>query len=123
MTLQIVFGSVFCATVVTATSALPASVVPWRQVLEGRWVGAGAEWNIDQDAMQVNRDPARPFAWESLWIVSTEGRMIVFDIGRDRFIGLLGVDTLTISQAGQLGSVTLVRERGRGGERIPAPIR
>ncbi|AWB23652.1 hypothetical protein DA075_24450 [Methylobacterium currus] len=104
-------GPVVGGCVAIAALSSPALALSLRQALEGRWLGTGTTWTIDQDAMQVNRNPAHPFEWESLWIVATDGRMVVFDIGHDRFIGLLGAGTLTITQAGKPGYLTLARDR------------
>jgi hypothetical protein len=72
---------------------------------------------IDQGAIMANRDPAKPFDWQPFRIVTTSGTMVVFDIGTDRYIGILGRDRLSVTRTGSTGSWQLVRDTS-----YPAPM-
>lgn len=94
-----------------ALHAPAAMAATWAQVLEGRWTGPEMTLTIDQGAIMANRDPSKPFDWQPFRIVTTTGTMVVFDIGPDRYIGILGQDTLSVTRAGSTGSWQLVRDR------------
>lgn len=98
-----------------------AVAATWAQVLEGRWTGPDLTLTIDEGAVMANRDPAKPFDWRAFHIITTTGAMVVFDIGDDRFIGILNGDTLTVTKAGRTGSSVLVRDRTKPLDRRPAP--
>jgi hypothetical protein len=96
---------------VSGSGSLAGGATSWRRALEGRWTGSAATWTFDQDSVQVNRDPGKPFQWEFLRILTTQGQMIVFDIGSERYVGLFDGATLTLSRSGHPGFITLTRER------------
>lgn len=78
-----------------------------RQFLEGRWVGDGVEIRVDQDAVQANDSPDKPFEWSALNVLDVNGNMIVFDIGKRRYVGLLDGERMTVTIAGSTGSYVL----------------
>lgn len=81
----------------------------WIHALEGRWVGERSRLTIDQGAQQANRDPDKPFEWQSMRIVSATGSMVVFQIGDDRFVGKFGNGTLILTRVGHVGYDILTR--------------
>lgn len=89
----------------------PTAWTPLRFALVGRWEGEDYTLTIDQDAVQANRDPEKPFQWDALHILDATGDMIVFELGGDRFIALLTDDHMTLTQAGIPGHRHLVRKR------------
>lgn len=88
---------------------MPAGSAPGSDLV-GRWVSDGLVLTIDQDAVQANRDPEKPFQWDALHVLDRTDNMIVFDIGKDRYIGLLEGDHLTLTQSGVPGSHDLRRQ-------------
>ena len=82
-----------------------------RHALEGRWIGDDYTLTIDEDAVQANRNPTRPFEWDALHILNTTENMIVFELGGDRFVGLLEGERMTLSQIGRPGYHVLTRQR------------
>lgn len=91
--------------------APPTVTTSRRSSLVGRWEGSGLTLTIDQDAVQANRDPERPFQWDPLHILDARENMIVFELGGDRYIALLTGDGMTLTQAGLAGYRTLTRKR------------
>lgn len=104
-----------------AGSATPARTATWPEILEGRWAGPDLTLTIDQGAVMANRDPAKPFDWQAFRIITTTGTMVVFDIGEDRFIGILNGETLTVTRAGRTGSWVLVKDHTDPLRRSPVP--
>jgi hypothetical protein len=103
--------SLWAALLIVGGPALPAAAGSTRgSDLVGRWVSDGLVLTVDQDAVQANRDPAKPFQWDALHVLDRTDNMIVFDIGKERFIGLLDGDRLTLTQSGVPGSHELHRE-------------
>jgi hypothetical protein len=96
---------------VIAINALPAAAGSTRgSELVGRWVSDSFVLTIDQDAVQANRDPEKPFQWDALHVLNRTDKMIVFDIGKERYIGMLDGDHLTLTQSGVPGSHDLRRQ-------------
>lgn len=93
-----------------ACSGTQARAATWAEALEGRWAGPDMTLTIDQGAVMANRDPAKPFDWRAFRIITTTGAMVIFDIGEDRFIGILNGETLTVTRAGHTGSWVLVKD-------------
>ncbi|POR42498.1 hypothetical protein [Methylobacterium sp. V23] len=103
--------SLWAALLMAGGNALPAAAgsTPGSDLV-GRWVSEGLVLTIDQDAVQANRDPSKPFQWDALHVLDRTEKMIVFDIGKERFIGLLDGDHLTLTQSGVPGSHDLRRQ-------------
>lgn len=95
------------AMLATLASTCPGHAMDSTQFLRaagGKWVGDGLALIVDADTLQANTDPGKPFEWKPLRILNVSGNMAVFDIGSDRFLGLIDpVDTMTLTRVGILG--------------------
>ena len=89
----------------------PTTATHLRFALVGRWESEDYVLTIDQDAIQANRDPNKPFQWDALHILDATDNMIVFELGGDRYIALLTEAGMTLTQAGLPGHRNLVRKR------------
>ncbi|MBA9071087.1 hypothetical protein FHR71_004864 [Methylobacterium sp. RAS18] len=94
-----------------ARLAPPALATSLRSNLVGRWEGSDFTLTVDQDAMQANRDPERPFQWDPLHILDARENMLVFELGGDRYIALITGESMTLTQAGLAGYRSLTRKR------------
>ena len=94
-----------------ARLAPPALATSLRSNLVGRWEGADFTLTVDQDAMQANRDPERPFQWDPLHILDARENMLVFELGGDRYIALITGESMALTQAGVAGYRSLTRKR------------
>lgn len=99
--------------ILVATPGLARDARAFQRAMNGIWNGNGLALNIDTERLQANVDPEKPFDWRPFRIVDVTGNLIVFDIGRSRFIALVNADasamTLTI--------------RGEAGERLLQHLR
>ncbi|WP_204262969.1 hypothetical protein [Methylobacterium sp. BTF04] len=82
-----------------------------RNALEGRWASDDFTLTIDEDAIQANRNPSKPFEWDALHVLNITENMIVFEVGGDRFVGMLDGDRMILSMIGRPGFHTLTRRR------------
>lgn len=80
-----------------------------RADLTGSWIGNTEQIRFDQDAMQINFDPARPFQWAPVWILDVSGDFYVLAVWNERYIVKLEGDTLTLTRAGYDGIRTFRR--------------
>lgn len=80
-----------------------------RKFLEGRWVGDGLQIRVDQDAVQANDNPEKPFEWSPLNIRDVTGGMIVFQIGSRQYIGLIDGQQMTVTITGSSSSHVLTK--------------
>ncbi|MGY2047798.1 hypothetical protein [Methylobacterium sp. JK268] len=83
-----------------------------RALLAGVWAGDGRRFTFDADALAANLDPALPFQWDPVAIIDVTGPMVIFEVGRDRYLALLGDDTMTVTRAGSPETWTLRRSPG-----------
>lgn len=71
-----------------------------RKFLEGHWAGEGLQIRVDQDAVQANDNPDKPFEWSPLIIKNVTGGMIIFQIGPHQYIGLVNGRQMTVTMPG-----------------------
>ncbi|WP_146170208.1 hypothetical protein [Bosea sp. 124] len=65
--------------------------------MNGTWIGEGYMLTLDTDRMQGNQRADLPFQREPLLLRNVSAKMVVFDIGTSRFIGLFDRDNLTLT--------------------------
>lgn len=100
LALSLALGSAVACSAMDSTQFL--------RTMAGKWVGDGMTLVIDADTLQANTDPEKPFEWRSLRILNVTGNVAVFEIGPDRFLGLIDpVDTMTVTRVGLLGQYKL----------------
>lgn len=89
---------------------LPASAqLNMRKFLEGHWVGEDLQIRVDQDAVQANDNPEKPFEWSPLIIKDVTGGMVVFQIGPRQYIGLINGQQMTVTVSGASRSYVLTK--------------
>lgn len=89
---------------------LPASAqFNMRKFLEGHWVGEDLHIRIDQDAVQANDNPEKPFKWSPLIIKNVTGGMVVSQIGPYQYIGLINGQQMTVTVSGSSRSYVLTK--------------
>lgn len=86
-----------------------AAAEPILAQMSGVWVGDQMTITLDGERMQANLDKELPFQREPLILKNIAGSMVVFEIGKRRFIGLFKPDELSLTGDGLAGSVTLRR--------------
>ncbi|KQQ47931.1 hypothetical protein ASF58_00775 [Methylobacterium sp. Leaf125] len=90
---------------------VPASAqLNMRKFLEGHWVGEDLQIRVDQDAVQANDNPDKPFEWSPLVIKNVTGGMIVFQIGARQYIGLIEGQQMTVTISGSSRSYVLTKD-------------
>lgn len=80
--------------------------------MHGTWRDEQHVLLIDTDRMQANTDPAKPFQRDALTFRNLAGRMVVFDIGSRRYIGLFEGNEMQLSGGELEGVVKLRRVMG-----------
>ncbi|WP_156649786.1 hypothetical protein [Methylobacterium sp. Leaf89] len=80
-----------------------------RKFLEGHWVGEDLQIRVDQDAVQANDNPDKPFEWSPLVIKDVTGGMVVFQIGARQYIGLINGQQMTVTMSGSNRSYILTK--------------
>ena len=91
-------------------SLLPATAqFNMRKFLEGHWVGEDLQIRVDQDAVQANDNPEKPFEWSPLIIKDVTGGMVVFQIGSRQYIGLIDGQQMTVTVLGSNRSYVLTK--------------
>lgn len=81
-----------------------------QRALEGTWSGDGTTLIVDTKRLQVNMDPDKPFEWRALRVVNVAGRLVVFDVGRMRYVALLSDPaTMTLTSPSFVGQRSLHR--------------
>ena len=83
---------VFVVTVASARASEPAL-----SFMRGMWQGEGLMLFLDTEHMQANTSADKPFQREPLVIRNIADRMVVFDIGARRYIGLFKGNELQLS--------------------------
>lgn len=107
-------GRVAAVALASTVPSLAMDSTQFLRAMAGRWVGDGLTLLVDADTLQANLDPEKPFEWRSLHILNVSGNLGVFDIGPDRFLGLIDADgTMTLTKVGVLGQYRLYNARGR----------
>ncbi len=92
--------------------AMPSASLPAEPALtfmQGTWRGDGRFVLLDTERMLGNVEPEKPFQRDTLLLRNISGRMVVFDIGSRRYIGLFERDQLRLTGDGIRGSATLRR--------------
>lgn len=85
---------------------------PALSFMRGLWRGEGQVLLLDIERMQGNTSADKPFQRDPITVRSIAGRMVVFDIGADRYIGLFEGDDLQLSRGG-LDKVVRLRRVAR----------
>ena len=81
-----------------------------QRALDGTWTGDGITLVFDTKRLQVNTDPDKPFDWRALRVVNVAGHLVVFDIGRMRYVALLSDPaTMTLTSPSFTGQRSLHR--------------
>lgn len=81
-----------------------------QRALEGTWTGDGTTLVFDTKRLQVNMDPDKPFEWRALRVVTVAGHLVVFDVGRMRYVALLSDPaTMTLTSPSFTGQRSLHR--------------
>lgn len=84
------------------------TVIEAQHGLSGKWAGDGTTLIIDGERLQANVDPDRPFDWRTFRLVNVSGRMVVFDIGAQRFLAMMDLaNTLRVTSPGFAGERAL----------------
>jgi hypothetical protein len=65
--------------------------------MKGTWRGDGLELVLDTERMQGNLRADLPFQRDALVLRNISAKVVVFDIGTDRFIGLFDGDDLALT--------------------------
>lgn len=78
--------------------------------MNGVWRGEGQYILLDTERMLANTDPEKPFQRDPLSIRNISGRMVVFEIGSERFIGLFQGEQLSLGGVGVSAAVELRRD-------------
>lgn len=86
-----------------------AKADPVLRQMNGTWRGSGHYLLLDTERMLANDDPEKPFRRDPLVIHNITGRMVVFQISGNRFIGLFQGSTLGVTGDGIRGSANLRR--------------
>lgn len=81
--------------------------------MNGTWVSEELTLVLDSDRMLANANRERPFQREPLMLKNVAGSMVVFEVGKRRFIGLFNRDELNLTGDGLAGSTTLRRAQAR----------
>ncbi len=85
------------------------SAEPILKQIHGTWRSEKRLILIDTERMLGNTDDTRPFQRDALNLRNISGRMIVFEIGRKRFIGFFDRDELRLTGDGITDSEILHR--------------
>uniref|UniRef100_A0A9E8A280 Uncharacterized protein n=1 Tax=Bosea sp. NBC_00436 TaxID=2969620 RepID=A0A9E8A280_9HYPH len=85
------------------------SAEPILKQMHGTWRSENRLILIDTERMLGNTDDTRPFQRDALTLRNISGRMIVFEIGRKRFIGLFDRNELRLTGDGIADSEILHR--------------
>ena len=96
-----------CLALVLGPQALSAE--PILKQMHGTWRSEKQLVLIDTERMLGNTDGIRPFQRDTLSLRNISGRMVVFEIGSKRFIGIFERDELRLTGDGFAGSETLHR--------------
>ena len=96
-----------CFVLFPGSAALSAE--PVLKQIHGTWRSQKQMVLIDTERMLGNLDDARPFQRDALWLRDISGRMVVFEIGRRRFIGFFDRNELRLTGDGIEGSAVLHR--------------
>lgn len=86
-----------------------AKADPVLRLMNGAWRGDGHYLLLDAERMLANDNPEKPFRRDPLVIRNITGRMVVFQINRNRFIGLFEGENLRLTGDGIRGSASLRR--------------
>ena len=82
--------------------------------MHGTWRSETRMVLIDAERMLGNTDDTKPFQRDALSLLNIAGPMIVFEIGKKRFIGLFNGNELRLTGSGIDGTDTLHRRGGNG---------
>ena len=96
-----------CFVLLPGPTALAAE--PILKQMHGSWRSETQLVLIDTERMLGNLDDARPFQRDALRLRDISGRMVVFEIGKRRFIGFFDRNELRLTGDGIEGSTTLHR--------------
>lgn len=96
-----------CFALLLGPTALSAE--PILKQMHGTWRSERQLVLIDTERMLGNLDDARPFQRDALRLRDISGRMVVFEIGRRRFIGFFDRNELRLTGDGIEGSDILRR--------------
>ncbi len=88
------------ACLVLAFGSQARSAEPILKQMHGTWRSENRRILIDTERMLGNTDDTRPFQRDALTLRNISGRMIVFEIGRKRFIGLFDRNELRLTGDG-----------------------
>lgn len=97
------------ATILIAITSAALRAEPTLKFMQGTWRGDGSVILLDTERMLGNVEPEKPFQRDALLLRNISGRMVVFDIGSRRYIGLFDSNELRLTGDGINGSATLRR--------------
>lgn len=97
------------ACLVLALGSQARSAEPILKQMHGIWRSETQMILIDTERMLGNTDDTRPFQRDALKLRNISGRMVVFDIGNKRFIGIFDRNELRLTGDGIASSETLHR--------------
>ncbi len=85
------------------------SAEPILKQMHGTWRSEKQMVLLDTERMLGNTDQTKPFQRDALTLRNISGRMVVFDIGNKRFIGMFDRNELSLTGEGITGSEILHR--------------